>query len=91
MVPEGVLRGQGKWETMLRASKTKYSVKFHKPQITLLYLARQQGDLSYGPPLQFAMLATLRAAPGVPLYDEIRREYPVLNPIRTQIPIRVTV
>ena len=91
MLPEGVLRGHGKWETMLRATKTKYAVKFHKPQITLLYLARHQGDLSYGPPLQFAMLATLRAAPGVPLYDEIRREYPVLNPIRTQIPIRVTV
>jgi hypothetical protein len=91
MLPESVRRGHGKWETLMRATKTKRAVNFRKPQITLLHLARRQSDLAYGtPPLQFAMLVTLRAAPGVPLYDEIRREYPILTPIRTQIPVRVT-
>jgi len=90
MQPEGVLRTDGgKWETMTRASKTKRASKLHNPQITLLYLARQAGALAPGPPLSFAMLANLRSAPGVPLYDEIRRAYPVLNPIRTQLPLRL--
>lgn len=91
MRPEGLLRSEdGKWETILRASKTKRASNLLRPQITVLYLARQGGDLAPGPPLRFAMLANLRAAPGVPLYDEIRSQYPVLSPIRTQLPVRIT-
>jgi hypothetical protein len=88
--PESLRRSEGKWETILHAQKSKRIENLHKPQITVLYLARQDGALAHGPPLQFAMLANLRASPGVPLYDEIRSSYPVLSPIRTQLPVRIT-
>lgn len=80
----------GKWETMLRASATKRATSLNRPQVTVFYLAREEGVLAGADPLDFAMLLTMRAADGVPLYDSVRTRYPVLNPLRAQLPLRLT-
>jgi Subtilase family len=79
----------GKWETMHRASAGKLASSLLRPHATVLYLAREDGGLTSAPPLQFAMLLTMRTTTGVPLYDAVRSRFQVLRPLQTQIPLRI--
>ncbi len=80
----------GKWETLHRAKSNKRGSSLYRPQVTLLYLAREEGDLSPADPLNFAMLLTMRARADVALYDSVRTTFPILNPLRTRLPLRLS-
>jgi hypothetical protein len=80
----------GKWETIHRATAKKRASSLHRPQVTALYLAREEGDLVEAEPLRFAMLLSMSTAEGVPLYDSVRTAYPVLDPLRPHLPLRLT-
>lgn len=86
---EALQREEGKWETALHYSKRMRASSLYNPQITVNYLAREDGRLSAAAPLPFAMLVSLRAPRGVNLYDAIRQQYPVLTPLTARIPLRV--
>jgi hypothetical protein len=80
----------GKWETIHRASTRKRASSLYRPQVTALYLAREEGDLVEAEPLRFAMLLSMGTVDGVPLYDSVRTAYPILDPLRPHLPLRVT-
>lgn len=86
---EALLREEGKWETALHYTKRMRASSLHDPQVTMNYLAREDGQLAAAPPLTFAMLVSLRAPQGVNLYAAIRQRYPVLTPLTAQLPLRV--
>jgi len=59
------------------------------PQVTVNYLAREDGRLTAAPPLPFTMLVSMRAPQGVDLYDATRQNYPMLVPLAARLPLRV--
>lgn len=61
----------------------------HEPQVTVNYLAREDGQLAAAPPLTFAMLVSLKAPMGVNLYAAVRQHYPVLTPLTARLPLRI--
>jgi hypothetical protein len=86
---EALQREEGKWETALHFSKRMRASSLHEPQVTVNYLAREDGQLVPAPPLTFAMLVSLKVPKGVNLYAAIRQRYPVLTPLRARLPLRV--
>jgi hypothetical protein len=86
---EALQREEGKWETALHYSKRMRASSLFNPQVTVNYLAREDGRLSTAAPLPFAMLVSLRAPQNVNLYDAIRQQYPVLTPLTARIPLRI--
>jgi hypothetical protein len=86
---EALQREEGKWETALHYSKRMRASGLYDPQVTVNYLAREDGRLTAAAPLPFAMLVTLRGPHGVNLYDAIRQHYPVLVPLTARIPLRL--
>jgi hypothetical protein len=86
---EALQREEGKWETSLHFSKRMRASSIHEPQVTVNYLAREEGQLTAAPPLTFTMLVTLKAPKGVDLYDAIRQRYQVLTPLTARLPLRV--
>lgn len=86
---EALQREDGKWETALHFSKRMRASSLSGPQVTVNYLARQDGDLSAARPLAFVMILSLRAPKNVNLYDAVRQRYSVLTPLTAQIPLRL--
>lgn len=86
---EALRREEGKWETALHYSRSMRASSLFDPQITVNYLARENGRLATAPALPFTMLVSLRAPHGVQLYDAIRQSYQVLVPLTARIPLRV--
>lgn len=86
---EALKRDEGKWETTLRYARSMRAKSLFNPHITVNYLARDGGALSAAVPLEFAMLATISAPRGIPLYDEVRNRYGVLTPLATRLPLRL--
>jgi hypothetical protein len=86
---EALQREEGKWETALHYSKRMRASSLFEPQLTINYLARENGRLAAAPPLPFAMLVSMRAPQDVNLYDAIRQHYQVLVPLTARIPLRV--
>lgn len=86
---EALQREEGKWETALHFSKRMRASSLHEPQLTVNYLAREDGQLAAAPPLTFAMLVSLKAPKGVDLYAAVRQRYPVLTPLTARLPLRV--
>ncbi len=80
----------GKWETILRQTATKNYSSLLRPQVTIVYLAREEGNFVAAPPLDFAMLLTMRTAAGVDLYDAVRSRFQVLTPLRARLPLRIS-
>jgi hypothetical protein len=88
---ETELRARGKWDTIVRGRTKLQSQDLHEPRIDVTHLRRESGRLVTGeavPPLRVAMLVTIRAPVGVPLYDRVALAYPVLTPL-VQLPIRI--
>jgi hypothetical protein len=73
-------RDEGKWETVIRGGAAMNAGELFKPRLDINYLRRASGQLvdENVPPLELSMLVTMRAAPGVVLYDRVRADYPVL-------------
>lgn len=86
---EALKRDEGKWETTLHYERSMRARSLFNPQITVNYLAREGGALTTAVPLEFAMLATISAPRGVPLYDEVRSRYGILTPLTTRLPLRL--
>jgi hypothetical protein len=86
---EALQREEGKWETALHYSKRMRANGLYDPQVTVNYLAREDGRLTAAAPLPFAMLVTLRGPQGVKLYDAIRQRYQMLVPLTARIPLRL--
>ena len=87
---EALQREEGKWETALHYSKRMRATSLHDPQVTINYLAREDGRLTAAAAaLPFAMLVTLRAPHGINLYDAIRQRYQMLVPLTARIPLRL--
>jgi hypothetical protein len=86
---EALRRDEGKWETALSFTRRMRASSLYEPQVTVTYVARESGSLVAAPPLDFAMLVSIRAPHGVLLYDAVRQRYPALAPIPTELPIRV--
>jgi hypothetical protein len=76
-------RDEGKWETVIRGSATFTAGELFRPRLDVNYLRRSSGQLVSDnvPPLGVSMLVSMVASPGVPLYDRVRVEYPVLAPL----------
>lgn len=62
---------------------------FFEPQLTLSYLAREDGALAAAPPLEFSMLVTIVAPKGIELYSAVRQRFGVLTPLAVQLPLRL--
>lgn len=86
---EALQREEGKWETALHFSKRMRASSLHDPQVTVNYLAREEGQLAAAAPLSFAMLVSLSAPKGVDLYAAVRQRYPLLTPLTARLPLRV--
>lgn len=86
---EALQREEGKWETALNFSKRMRASSLQEPQLTVNYLAREEGQLAAAPPLTFTMLVSLKAPKGVNLYAAIRQQYPVLTPLTARLPLRI--
>jgi hypothetical protein len=87
---EALLREEGKWETIVRASTRMRASGLFEPQLTINYLARDNGALvSVADALKYTLLLTIRAPLGVQLYNATRQQYRVLDPLIAQIPLRV--
>ncbi|MEQ9112674.1 MAG: S8 family peptidase [Miltoncostaeaceae bacterium] len=86
---ESLKREGGKWETAMHFSKRMRARSLHEPQVTVNYLAREDGRLAVAPPLVFAMLVSLRAPIGVDLYTAVRQQYPLLTPLAAHLPLRL--
>ena len=86
---ETLQREEGKWETTLHYTRGMRAASLHAPQLTVSYLAREGGALTNATALEFAMLVTITAPRGVPLYDRVRQEFTVLTPLATQLPLRL--
>lgn len=86
---EALQREEGKWETTLHYAKGMRASSFFEPQLTLSYLAREDGALAAAPPLEFAMLVTIVAPKGVELYSAVRQRFGVLTPLAVQLPLRL--
>lgn len=83
-------RDEGKWETILREEARMRASSLRQPQLTATYLAREEGGLLVeAPPLEFAMLLTMRAPKGADLYGAVRANYRQLTPLRTELPLRL--
>lgn len=86
------LRRSGKWETIVPGRVLLDAGELHEPRLDMHHLRRAQGQLVTGSgvtPLRFAMLVTIKAPPGVPLYDLVAAEYRVLTPV-VRVPIRLS-
>jgi hypothetical protein len=90
---EALLRAEeAKWETINRCGDRMRASGLHRPQITVSYLAREEGMLRTGaPPLEFAMLLTMTGPKDVALYDAVRTGFQQLVPVRTELPLRISV
>lgn len=80
----------GKWETVMRQTTRKNYSSLLRPQVTVVYLAREEGDFAAAPPLRFSMLLTMSTASGIDLYDAVRSRYQVLTPLRARLPLRLS-
>lgn len=86
------LRRDGKWETIIPGRAILTAGELHEPRLDLQHLRREDGQLVRGDgvrPLRFAMLLTIKAAPGVVLYDLVASQYRVLTPL-VRVPVRLS-
>jgi len=87
---EALLREEGKWETVRRASKRHSPGRLFRPRLDLSYLSREAGSLTRGtPPLNYALVVSFKAAPDVSMYDSVRGQYPLLVPLGVPIGVGV--
>jgi hypothetical protein len=86
---EALQREEDKWKTALHYSKRMRASGLFDPQVTVNYLARENGRLVAAPALPFTMLLSMRAPQGVQLYYAIRQRYQALVPLAARIPLRV--
>jgi hypothetical protein len=88
---ERAQRLSGKWETLSQGELTLPAAELLRPRLDLLYLARKDGALLREdvPALPISLLLTLRAPEGVPLYDLVQHQFPVLTPITQQLESRI--
>src|SRR5580692_3544722 len=86
---EALQREEGKWETALHYSKRMRANSLFEPQVTVNYLAREDGHLAAAPALPFTMLVSMRGPQGVDVYDAVLQHYPVLVPLTTRLPLRL--
>jgi hypothetical protein len=83
------LRETGKWETLISGRVSAQGKDLYEPRLDLLHLRRDKGQLINGEgiePLKFAMLVTISAPKGTPIYDRVRADFDVLVPI-VEIPL----
>jgi hypothetical protein len=83
----------GKWESIIRVDDSMKAKTLWRPAFDLSFVAREHGDLTdaHAPvTLPYALVATLQAPAGVPLYDRIRAAYPVLTPLVAELPVTVS-
>jgi hypothetical protein len=90
---EALRRTGGKWETIIHQRDRLRAGSLHRPEVHLAYLERDSGLLvkENVPPLDYSFLVTMHGPAG--LYDAVRKQYPVLVPIRPQtaVPVRVPI
>lgn len=87
---EAMLREEGKWETTVRSAVRMRASGLLEPQITVSYLAREQGSLlADASSLDYTLVLTVRAPRGVDLYGATRQQFQILDPVRAEIPLRV--
>ena len=89
---ENELRSEGKWDSV-RAGEHTYkdaATKIYRPRLEISHLARENGVLvNISPDLDWALLVTLRAADGIPLYELVRAQYNVLTALpAVTVPVR---
>lgn len=83
---EAALREEGKWETIRVSDQGFKEGRLFRPRLDLSHIAREGGALARSTPdLNYALLVTLRAQPGTPLYDQVRTNFPVLVPVAVPI------
>ena len=78
-----------KWEPLVRRRKNKRSTGVHEPFLTFHAIARGQEKET----VKFCALVTIRSSAGIDLYQAIRTQNPVLQPlqVRTEAELRVKI
>jgi hypothetical protein len=84
---------QGKWETVLHASKRMNGSSLDAPVFDIHYNARSAGGKAVGAnKIPYALVLTVRASKHPNLYNDILRSYPsLLVPIRPKVAVPVRV
>jgi hypothetical protein len=83
---EARLRLEGKWETIVCGRVQAEAADLDDPRLDVLYLRRESGVLVSGStvqPLRIAMLLTITAPEGIPIYDQVASQFTVLVPLVT--------
>jgi hypothetical protein len=79
---EAALRQEGKWDSV-RVGAHRYihaQKSLYRPRLDISHLAREGGTLAYNTDdLDWALLVSLTATRGIPLYDQVRSQYEVLT------------
>ena len=83
-----------KWETVLKASKTKRASTLREPAFDVSFIAREHGHMGgRAPQVKIALVLTIKNAKTKDLYDRVLTSYRErLKPLRprVQLPLRIT-
>lgn len=75
-------REAGKWETLRHFTRRFQAKSLRNPRLELTYLAREAGLLvGVVPPLDYALVLSIRARSGLNLYERTLAEFPQLSPL----------
>jgi Subtilase family len=82
---EGGRREDGKWETVRRQHVRMRAGRLQRPTLDIIYYAREGGVLvTDASSIAYALLVTVETARDVDLYGPVRKEFPLLVPLRVE-------
>ena len=83
-----------KWETTLHNEQTFFSSSLNKPCFEVVYQARDAGKAVKKKNIEelpYVLILTLKSKKGYPLYNKIRQQYEILQPIRLKQEINIKI
>jgi hypothetical protein len=90
---EASLRADGKWETLACLKDSMLAKTLWRPRLDISQISREGGTLARdsAPPLEFALLVTVKSLAGLPVYSQTLNEFPILTalPITTEVEVEL--
>ncbi|MFR9806375.1 S8 family peptidase [Pseudonocardia sp. RS010] len=90
---EASLRADGKWETLACLNDSMLAKSLWRPRLDISQISREGGTLARdsAPPLEFALLVTVRSQAGLPVYTQTLSEFPILAalPVATEVEVEL--
>jgi len=85
-------RDQGKWEALWRADTTMQASSLFQPRIDINHLTREGGRITTGTDdIEFSLVVSVTSRANLPVYADVKTEFPVLNALPIHTPISIDV